>query len=120
MRRQLATAASPKRARHEDRDAARQRRTARRRVGRRERLIGDEHVRVGERVHERGLAGVRVADERGEEQAFARARAPRPLALLRDLAQPVAQLLDALADDLTIALELRLARTARPDTTTEP
>ena len=103
----------------EHRRAAAEGDPSRRGIERRERLVGDEHVRIRERVHERGFPGVRVAHERREEQPFARPRAARPLALLRHLAEALAQLLDALADDLAVALELRLAGAARADATAE-
>src|SRR5206468_5721169 len=65
------------------------------------------------------LAGVRVTDDGSEEQPLARARAARSLALPRDLVKRLAQILDALSDDLTIALELRFTGAARADAAAE-
>ena len=59
--------------RHEERAAAGQRHAPGRRIERRERLVRDEHGRAGERVEQRRLADVRVADQCGEEQAVAAA-----------------------------------------------
>ena len=104
----------------QDRDAARERRAPGRGIERRERLVGDEHVGVRERVEQRGLAGVRVAGERREEETLAGARPTRALALARDLGEPLLQVLDALPDDLTVALELALAGAAGPDAAAQP
>src|SRR5204862_781081 len=91
----------------------------RRRVERREGLIGDQHVGTGERVHERRLPRVGVPDDRGEEETFAGTGAACALALLRDLVELLAQILDALADDLPVALELRFTGAARADPAAE-
>ena len=109
----------PDRVRQQDRRAAGERCTARRGVECREWLIRDENVGPGERIHERRLPGIRVADDRRQEKPFARARATRPLALSRDLVQLLAKVLDALADDLPVALELRFARAACADAAAE-
>ena len=68
-----------------------------------------------ERVEERRLAGVRVADEREREHLAARARAPLhgPLALEPGEARP--QDLHPPADQPSVGLELGLARAAQPD-----
>src|SRR6266850_4287442 len=107
------------RVREQDRCAARQRGAPRCRVERRERLISDEHVRAGESVHERRLPRVGVSDDRREEEPFGRARAACALALPGNLVELLAQILDAFADDLPVALELRLTRTARADPAAE-
>src|SRR5438105_9285676 len=109
----------PDRIREQDRRAAGQGPTARRGVERRERLIRDENVGPGERIHERRLPGIRVTDDRRQEKPFARARAARPLALSRDLVQLLAKILDSLADDLPVALELRFARATCADAAAE-
>src|SRR5207237_3940180 len=88
-------------------------------IERRERLIRDEHARARERVHERRLAGVRVADERREIEALAAARLPAALALLRDLVKTLLQIEQAALDDATIGLEERFTGTAGADATTE-
>ena len=105
--------------REQDRRSGGQGQTPRGWVKRRERLIRDEHVGPGERVHERRLARVRVTDDRSEEEPLARARAARTFALSRDLVELLAEVLNALADDLPVALELRFARAAGPDAAAE-
>ena len=107
------------RVRDQDRDAPGKTGPSCRRIERRERLIGDQHIRLGERVHERGLARVRIADKRREEEAFGRARSAGSFALPRDLRETLFQVLDPLPNDLPVALELRFARTTRADAAAE-
>ena len=70
-RRQLVDEAD--RVRHEQGTAAGERHAPRRRIERGERLVRDEHGRAGERVQQRRLSDVRVADQRGEEETVAAA-----------------------------------------------
>src|SRR5207249_6820754 len=69
---------------------------------------------------QRRLPGVRVADERREVEPLLGTRAARALALLGHRREPLLEVLDPAADDLAIALELRLTGTAGVDPTTEP
>ena len=80
-----------------ERAAARQRHAPRRGIERRERLVGDKHRRARERIEQRRLADVRVADERREEEPVALAREAAALALLLDLGEPRLEIDDAVA-----------------------
>ena len=72
-----------------------------------EELVGDQHVAAGQRAHERGLAGVGVADDR--HRRLRRAAAAARGGVLLDRLQLAAQLGDAVADLAPVELELRLA-----------
>src|SRR5581483_1490209 len=89
------------------------------RVERREEPILDHDARLREAVHQRRLAGVRVADERDGRKRDGRALVavdvPGPL----DVLEPARQLRDPLADAPAIDFELRLPRSARPDAAAE-
>ena len=85
---------------------------ARRRVERGEELIGGQRARLGQRIEQRRLAGVGVADERDAQRAALLARAALRLVLLLDLLQARLHRLDALADHAPVELDLRLARAA--------
>src|SRR5713101_5802608 len=84
---------------------------ARRRVERGEQAVFDQHVRPGERVEERALPGVGVADQRGAE--IPSAARTLGLALALDAAEMAAQHRDPLAHAAPVDLELGLARAAR-------
>ncbi len=88
---------------------------ARRRVDRLEQPVADRDVRVGERVQERRLAGVRVPGERHGGRLGAPPLLPPDVALAAQFAQPLAEERDATARQTAVRLELRLARAARAD-----
>ncbi len=81
-------------------------------VQRGEQLVGRIGARLDQRVEERGLAGVGVADQRDVEGALALALAPLGVALALDLLQPLACALDGVADHPAVQLDLLLARAA--------
>src|SRR5882757_9109688 len=85
---------------------------ARRRVERREQLIGRIGLGVHQRVEQRRLAGIGVADQRDAEGLVALARAALRAALLLDALELLLHALDALADHAAVELDLRLARAA--------
>src|SRR4029079_492520 len=85
---------------------------ARRRVERREELVGCVGVAADERVEQRRLAGVRVGDQRDAERLALLARAPLRAALALDALELLANALDALADHAPVELDLRLAGAA--------
>ena len=86
-----------------------------RRVQRREKLVLDVDARIGERIEQGRLAGIRVAHQRhgghlGTDSVLAIHRAAGVHVL-----EPFAQLLDAAADQAAVCFELRFARAAQPD-----
>ena len=81
---------------------------ARRGVQRREQHVRLQDAGVRQRVEQRGLAGVGVADERHAEDAALRARTPLELALARDALELALEHADALARQAAVGLELRL------------
>ena len=94
---------------------------ARRRVERREQLVlGARDLRTDERVEQRRLTGVRVADDadRGHHPPVPATR--RGLALLADLVDPLLHLGDPGPDDPPVGLELALAGAPRADPTLGP
>ena len=80
-----------------------------------EAVLGARRLRAGQRVEQRGLAGVRVADDGDRRHQPAVAGAGRRLALPADHVDAFLELLDALADDPAVGLQLRLARAAGAD-----
>lgn len=113
--RQIADEAHRVRQAHRARRAFDEERT-RRRVERREQLVGGVRAGLDERVEERRFAGVRIADERDAKRAIAFARPALRPALALDLLQAQLERLDALADHAPVELDLRFARSAaRPD-----
>jgi hypothetical protein len=82
---------------------------ARRRIERGKEAIGLERARMRERVEERGLAGIRIADERDRKHRPAHARAPLQRAPLLHLLQLVLQHAHAARDVALVQLELGLA-----------
>ncbi len=91
-----------------------QRRVAR--VERGEKFIGHEDLRAGECVHQRALAGVRIADNR-DGHLLATGR-NRPLAALLDFCQALLEFGDPPVDQPPVRFDLRFARaTACADTT---
>ena len=94
---------------------------ARRGIERREQLVGHEDVGPGERVHQRGLAGVRVAGDRDLRDARALAALPlHARASCASVLDVAAELRDPPADVLAVDLHLRLAGAAGPDAAAEP
>src|SRR5437016_4951837 len=86
-----------------------------RRVERREEPVLDQHAGTREGVHQRRLAGVRVADERdGRERDAGTLVTMEPSGALH-VGEPPAELGDSLAYLAPVDLELRLARAPRPD-----
>ena len=85
---------------------------ARRRIERLEQPVADRDARVGERVEERRLAGVRVAGERDGRRLGAPALLAPHVALAAELPQALAQQRDAAAREPPVGLELRLAGAA--------
>ena len=106
----------PDRVGDDDLALAREAQPARRRVERGEQLVLGQHVAAGERVEQRGLAGVGVADDGDHRQPRARrARARRPAALLAEAVDLALERGDALARAAAVDLELRLAGAAPAD-----
>ena len=94
---------------------ARQHDAAHGRIERREQLVGDVGICASQRVEQRGLAGVGVADERERRNRDIDALLPARFALLFELLEPPRQCLDAFAEQSTIGLELRFAGTTIAD-----
>ena len=87
-------------------------------VERREQLVLDQHAGLGQRVHQRALAGVGVADQRDRGHVAAAG----DLALLPrlDLGQLRLELLDPVPDQPAVFLELLLARAPHADAALVP
>jgi len=83
-----------------------------------EELVLDQDAGLGQRVHQRALAGVGVADQRDRRHVGAAG----DLALLPglDLGQLRLELLDAVPDQPSVFLELLLARAAHADAALVP
>ncbi len=88
---------------------------ARARIEGREELVLREHVGARERVEQRALAGVRVADDRHRGHAVPRALATALLALLAELLQLVLEVRHPVLRAPAPDLELGLAGTAPAD-----
>ena len=86
--------------------------------GREEPVLRDDVLASGERVEQGRLARVRVADDRDTRDVAAVARPSGRLALAPDVSDALLELLDALADDAPVGLELGLARSTGPDAAT--
>ena len=96
--------------------SVRQPKCARGRVERGEQLVGRQGTRLDQRIEQRRLAGVGVADERDAEGAATLARLALRAALALDLFEPLLHRLDALADHAAVEFDLRFARaTAQAD-----
>ena len=94
---------------------------ARRRVERREQhVLGLRDLAADERVEQRRLAGVRVADDADRRIQPAVAAARRGRALLADLLDALLHLRDPGPDDPPVGLELALAGASRADAATGP
>ena len=87
----------------------------RHRVQRGEEQVLGEHLGAREGVHQRALAGVRVADEGDDLHALPRATPTVQRALLAHGIDLAAQLRDPVAHELAVGLELALAGTAGAD-----
>src|SRR5690606_42090466 len=87
-------------------------------VERREKLVLGKHVSVGERVHQRALAGVRVADER-DGHPIAPAGDFAFFAFLHFL-EIATQISDALLGQPTVGFELLFTRAAHTDAHLQP
>src|SRR5665811_2617044 len=72
-------------------------------------VLGERDVTAHERVEERGLAGVRVADDRHRRVETAVPAAGRRRTLLADLLHALLHLLDPFADQPAIGFQLALA-----------
>ena len=88
---------------------------AHRRIERGEELIGDVGIRAGERIEQRRLAGVGVADERQRGHRDLRAGLTAGGTLLLDFQEPPREQAHPLRDDAPVGLELRLAGPAQAD-----
>ena len=94
--------------------------TARRGIERLEEPVADGDARVGERVEERRLAGVRVAGERDGRRLGAAALLAAHVALAAEALEPLLQERDPAAREAAVGLELRLAGAAGADAAAEP
>ena len=83
-----------------------------------EQHVGGIHVRIGQDVEERALAGVGVAHQRDRGDLVAVPVACRRRSVTGDVVELRAHLLDLLADEAPVRLELALTRSAGPDATT--
>ena len=83
-------------------------------------VLGLGHLGPDERVEQRRLAGVRVADDADGRPQPPVTAAGRGLALLADLLDPLLHLRDARPDDPAVGLELALARAPGTDATLGP
>ena len=92
--------------------AMRQLDLAERRVERREQAVFGEHVGLGQRVEERRLAGIRVADQRDDRMAGALAVLALQAPARDDRLELALDLGDAVADHPPVGLDLRLAGAA--------
>ena len=90
------------------------------RVQRGEELVLCEDLGAGEGAHERALAGVRVADERHDRHARARPSPSIERPLPPDGLDLALEAGDAVADEASVGLELRLAGAAGADGAFEP
>jgi len=106
------------RVREHDRTAVEAFETAHGRIERREQLIGRVHVGAGQRIEQRRLAGVRIADQCNNRHRVALARTTRLIALNFDHVEPLIELFHTVAKNAAIELELCFARTAQTDRTT--
>ena len=85
-----------------------------------EELVLGEDVGAGEGAHEGALAGVGVADERHDRHSGARPPAAVEGALAADGLDLALEAGDAVADEASVGLELRLAGAAGADGAFEP
>ena len=85
------------------------------RIERGEQLVLDQHVAVGERVEQRRLAGVGVADDRHHRQLGLGAQRAPLLAPLAELLDLLLEQVDLLARAAAVDLELGLAGAAPAD-----
>ena len=81
-------------------------------VERGKQLVGRIRARLDQRVEQRRLAGVGVADQRNVERALALALAALRLALALDLGEALLGALDRFADHAAVQFDLRLAGAA--------
>ncbi len=93
----------------------RQHELARRGIECREELVLGKHAGASEAVQQRGFAGVRVADERGERPVVAQASLALDGAILANVLQIAFEPGDALLHAAAVHLELRFTRAARAD-----
>src|SRR5262249_25553663 len=82
---------------------------------RREELVRGECLRTRKPVEERGLAGIRVADQSYRAHLCAAPRAPLCGALALDARQPLPQNLCPNAEEPAVGLELRFAGPTQSD-----
>ena len=91
-----------------------------RRVERVEQPVAHAHLGAGERVQQRRLAGVGVADQRDRRQRGALALGALDRARALHVLQAAAQRRDPVAREAPIGLDLRLPGSPRADPATEP
>ena len=89
------------------------------RVERVEQPVAHPHLGAGERVQERRLAGVRVADERHRRQRRALALGAHHRARALHVLEPAPQRRDPVARQPSIRLDLALPRSPRADSAAE-
>ena len=85
-------------------------------IQRGEKLILHKHPRIGEGVHQGGLAGVGVADDRRGKHAILSATAAKAIPLLLQLIELTAQCFDSAPDMPPVGFELAFARSPGADT----
>ena len=95
--------------------AAAERQAPNRRIERREQLILGDEIGARQRVEQRRLAGVRVADERDRRDVGPLPFLAAHLALPLDALEAVAQVADPPAHEPPVGFELRLAGTPQAD-----
>lgn len=83
-------------------------------------LVGGVRLRLRERIEQRGLAGVGIADEGDRHRAITRALTTLRTMLTAQLLEPGLERLDTLTDQPAVRFELRFARTAQANTALLP
>ena len=91
----------------------RQPQPAHRRIERGEQLVARRHIGAGQRIEQRGLAGIGVADQRDHRERHAPPREAVQAAGAAHLLEFLLQPHDALADQAAVGLDLRLAGAAQ-------
>ena len=84
-------------------------------IERREQLVGDEAVRAGQRIEQRRLAGIGIADQRDRRHRHFAPHMAAGVALPVQFLQARAQSANAFGDQAPIGLQLGFARAAQPD-----
>ena len=102
-----------------NRNSARELERPRGRVERRKELVLRQHSRVGQIVHKRAFARVRVADNRDGDNAVLLAALSEPCAVILDLFELFLERFHTSVDVTAVCLELCFARTSCADTAAE-